>query len=340
MTLKIFNSAEVIMKAIEMKNVSKTYIFKKKQAGLSGAIKGLFKAQRSKKEALIDFSLSIERGEFLGLIGPNGAGKTTIMKLLSGIIRSTSGEISVLGNVPSTSNNAFKKQFSLIMGQKSQLWWDLPAADSFLLNKEIYQINNSDFEKRLDYFKHLFQISDLLDTPVRRLSLGERMKMELIACLLHDPVLLLLDEPTIGLDAIAQKSIRSFLKQVNQEKGLTVILTSHYMEDIKSLCNRVVVVNEGRKVFDDKYSVLTSKYNEFKTINLIHNENVHIDIQNVQTLKSEPFSTVLSVKKSMIKPCLVEILERYDIDDIFIEEEDIGDIIAKIYKETSGQVVL
>lgn len=238
------------MNIIETKKLTKTYKRFEKDEGLKGSIKSLFKRKMIKKTAVDYLDLSIQAGEFVGLIGPNGAGKTTLMKMLSGIISPSLGSISVLGYDPDEQKNDYKKQFAIVMGQKSQLFHDLSAADTFLLLKEIYDIDEATYRENLHYFIELFQVEETMKVQVRTLSLGERMKMELIAALLHNPKILFLDEPTIGLDAVAQKQVRGFLKQVNQDKGTTILLTSHYMEDIKSLCNRCIVINHGTKIFD------------------------------------------------------------------------------------------
>lgn len=211
---------------------------------------------------MTNFDLEIEEGEFIGLIGQNGAGKTTLIKMLTGIIQPSQGEISVFGYKPYELKDEFKKNYSVVMGQKSQLWWDLPAIDSFLLNKELYEINDEDYKKNLSFLVELLGVEKLLKIQVRNLSLGERMKMELILALLHNPSILFLDEPTIGLDVIAQKQIRQFLKEINKEKGITIILTNHYMEDIKYLCDRAVVVRNGTNFWFTKVDNIYKLENE------------------------------------------------------------------------------
>src|ERR687887_1396316 len=217
---------------IEAKGLSKTYRVFQKNPGLRGALRSLFRRQYKEVHAVADVSFAIEPGEMVAFLGPNGAGKTTTLKMLSGLIYPTSGSARVLGFVPWDRADAFRRRFALVMGQKNQLWWDLPAADSFQLHREIYSLAPSDFARTRDELTELFGVKDLVRQPVRELSLGERMKMELIASLLHQPVLLLLDEPTIGLDVVAQVAIQRCLKEYNAQRGVTMLLTSHYMRDV------------------------------------------------------------------------------------------------------------
>lgn len=235
---------------IETQDLTKIYRRYVKREGIRGSISGLFKREYREKEAVSHMNLQIREGEFVGLIGPNGAGKTTLIKMLTGIIAPTSGEISVLGYYPNDMKNAFKKQYAVVMGQKSQLFFELTTNDILRLFKEIYEIPERDFQRNKDYFIELFGVRELMDVQVRTLSLGERMKMELIVALLHDPGILFLDEPTIGLDVVASRQIRKFLKEINEEKKTTILLTSHYMEDIRTLCERSVVISHGVKIYD------------------------------------------------------------------------------------------
>lgn len=318
---------------IKADNLTRIYKYSEKQPGLKGSIKALFYKKQKEKIAVDSFSFEVEEGEFLGLIGPNGAGKTTLVKMLTGIIQPSSGSITVMGYNPSKLTNEFKKKYALVMGQKSQLWWDLPAMDSFLLNKEIYEIPSDVFKRNLDYFIEVFDVKKLLNTQVRRLSLGERMKMELISCLLHDPKVLFLDEPTIGLDAVAQKQIRQYLKKVNEEKKITIILTSHYMEDIKHLCKRVVVINQGKKLYDGFYDSIIKKYSDYKVLNLIFENPMALKLDTKYNCNFiTPHKVEIKVHKDEVQRCLNDILSQYDVNDISIEDEDIVDIISKIYK--------
>ncbi len=322
------------MKIIELQDITRDFEYFEKENGLKGSLKSLFRKEKKYKRAVNNFSFSMEKGEILGLIGPNGAGKTTLIKMMTGIIRPTSGEITVNGYVPSELKSDFKKKYSVVMGQKSQLWWDLPAVDTFLLNKELYEIKHDVFKERLNSLVELFEIKDLLNKQVRKLSLGQRMKMEIIASLLHGPEILFLDEPTIGLDMIAQKQMRIFLKKLNDEFSVSIILTSHYMEDIKHLCKRVIVINDGNKIFDDSFDTLRSYNGNKKIITITFEENIVFEnIYDCETIKSEPYKITVSIDKNKMNQFLKHILESFDIEDINIEEEDITSIVENIYKK-------
>ena len=328
------------MNIIETKNLTKTYQRFTKEPGLKGSIKSLFLRKFVTKTAVANFDLNVNEGEFIGLIGPNGAGKTTLVKMLTGIIAPSSGEISVAGHYPNKLENSFKQQYAVVMGQKSQLFFELSAADTFLLFKELYHIPEDEYQENLNYFVTLFCVSDLLDIPVRTLSLGERMKMELIVALLHNPKLLFLDEPTIGLDAVAQKQIRGFLKEVNETKGTTILLTSHYMEDIKSLCKRCVVINGGTKLYDGDTDQLFAKYQTHKkiTVSLENEETCALNQEHI-LLEALPYKVSLLVKKEQAQELLKDIFSRYELKDISIEEEDIGNVVERIYND-KGEVMV
>ena len=238
------------MSIIQIQNLAKSYRVYQKKEGLREAFRGLFRREYKTVEAVKNVSLTVERGEFVAFLGPNGAGKTTTLKLLSGVIYPTSGVATVMGFTPWERSLEYRRRFALVMGQKNQLWWDLPAQESFRLNQKIYRLDSKQFEATLDRLTSLLDVKRLLGRPVRELSLGERMKMELIAALLHDPEVLFLDEPTIGLDVVAQHKIQQFLKQYQEERGITILLTSHYMKDVAALCKRVVVIAEGTVQYD------------------------------------------------------------------------------------------
>lgn len=325
------------MSIIHTKNLNKMYTRFEKEEGLKGSIKSLFNRKKITKYAVSDLELEIQEGEFIGLIGPNGAGKTTLMKMLTGIIAPTSGEISVLGYIPAQLKSAYKKQFAIVMGQKSQLFQELSAADTFLLLKEIYEIPEAAYRDNLDYFIELFNVRDYLNVQVRTLSLGERMKMELVAALLHNPKILFLDEPTIGLDAVAQKQIRSFLKEVNQCKGTTILLTSHYMDDIKSLCERCVVINSGKKIYDGALDTLFDSYQTHKTITVSFEEATSYRPDfDIQIIEQNPFKLSFMAHRKDVRSIIKELMNACEVNDISIEEEDIGNVVERIYKVKSN----
>ncbi|MGL5434039.1 MAG: ABC transporter ATP-binding protein [Lachnospiraceae bacterium] len=325
------------MMIIKTKNLEKKYRRYKKQEGLKGSIRGLFKREYEVKCAVAGFDLEIGEGEFVGLIGPNGAGKTTLIKMLTGIIAPSAGEIDVLGYYPNDLEYGLKRQYAVVMGQKSQLFFDLTAQDTLRLYKEIYEIPDEEYERRIEYFVKLFDVKDLMDVQVRTLSLGERMKMELITALIHKPRVLFLDEPTIGLDAIAIKQIRGFLKEINQEQGITILLTSHYMEDIKTLCDRCVVVNHGRKIYDGATEQLFRQYQKNKKITMTFGERTKISIpESCLALEESEYKVVLEVPGLQTGDILQKLIAMYSPADIAIEDEDIGSVVERVY-QTRGE---
>lgn len=285
----------VVMRTIiKVENLSKTYKVLKKEEGVKGSLKSLVKRTYEEKIAVNDVSFEICEGEFVGFIGPNGAGKTTTIKVLSGIIYPTKGKISVLGYVPQKLQNEFKRKISVTMGQKNQLWWDIPAKDSFNLLRVIYKIPNEQYRKTLDELTQTLEVGMLLETPLRNLSLGERMKMEIIGALLHNPQVLFLDEPTIGLDATSRRNIREFLKYVNDQKKTTIMLTSHYLEDINYLCSRIIAINKGKKEYDGSLSNIRNKVSNQKLV-IVSSYNV----ENFDMLRK--YGNNLEIKNNTLK---------------------------------------
>lgn len=324
------------MSIIEVKNLSKRFEFYRKQAGLLGTIKSLFYRKKSHKVAVDNISFNIEEGEIVGFLGPNGAGKTTTLKMLSGILYPSEGHVKVLGYNPQKRQKDFKKQFGIVMGQKDQLARLITAMDNFLLFKAFSEINDDDFHSIIEELTKLLGIEDVLDVQIKKLSLGQRMKCELVASLLHRPKVLFLDEPTIGLDVVAQKNVRDFIKKYNHMKKTTIMLTSHYMDDIKELCERVIIINFGKIIYDGKLSHLISTYATDKIIRVTSTEPI-------QRMELEKFGVVedyqeirasIRVPRELVKKIASEIISsELPIDDILIDEMPIDEIIRVIFQE-------
>lgn len=325
---------------IEVVSLTKSFKIHKKQSGFGGAVKSLFSRAWEDKFALKGVTLKVSEGELIGLVGANGAGKTTLVKALAGIIHPTSGTLNVNGFKPYERKNEFRKQIGLLMGQKAQLWWDLTASDCFILLKEIYQIPNNVFTENLNELTAALGVEKLLDIQVRRLSLGERMKMELIASLLHRPKVLFLDEPTLGLDITSQRAIRKFLLQYVEKYKPAVLLTSHYMQDIEELCKRIVIIREGEFVYDGPLQEVLSHYATHKVLRLraasIEELKGRISAlrPNYQTTVTEEALQV-SVEKDDMQKFLSELLAGGAVEDILIEDEDIATIIESLMTKGS-----
>jgi ABC-2 type transport system ATP-binding protein len=318
--------------AIVAQDLTKDYRYFEKEEGLRGSIRSLFARKMQTRRAVAGFSFTLEGG-IVGLIGPNGAGKTTLIKLLTGIIRPTLGSARVLGYDPTHPSDAYKKRYALVMGQKSQLWWDLPAVDTFLLNQAIYEIPEITFRRNLALYAGMFGVNPLLKVPVRQLSLGERMKMELIASLLHDPQVLFLDEPTIGLDAIAQRQIRELVHQVNRERGVAVLLTSHYMEDILDLCERVMVIRQGQKIYDGSLEALLDRYKETMVVTVrFSTESEWVPPADVECLDRSPLQLSARMPRARTRTYLQEVFSSSEVADVRIDEEDVSELVEKVYR--------
>lgn len=323
------------MADIEVKNLSRKYEYYRKQQGLLGSLKSLFYREKLYAEAVKNISFTIESGELIGFLGPNGAGKTTTLKMLSGILHPTNGQVKVLGHIPAEREKKYQKQFALVMGQKNQLIQDLPAIETFIVNKEIYEIPDKEFKENLDELVELFGIKDILDIQVRKLSLGQRMKCELVAALLHKPKVLFLDEPTIGLDVVAQKNIRDFIKKYNRQKKTTIILTSHYMEDIKELCERVIIINLGKIIYDGKLDDLIKKYATHRLLKVVFNGN-SVRREEVEKFgeveEFDPYTCTIKTKRNEAKNMAIALLSsNLPVDDIIIDEIDVDDVIRQIF---------
>ena len=323
------------MNIISVKNLSKEYGFYRKEAGLWGTLKSLGRRKKEYAHAVQNISFEVNEGEVVGFLGPNGAGKTTTLKMLSGILHPSSGTASVLGFTPYERKNEFKKRFGIVMGQKDQLARHLPAGESFLLIKELYGVADEETKKNQEELTEAPDIQDLLDVPVKILSLGQRMKCELAAALLHNPKVLFLDEPTIGLDVVAQKNIRDFIKKYNALKKTTILLTSHYMEDIKELCERVIIINFGQILYDGNLAKLIETYATEKVITVSTSEQIGREIfEQFGTIeKYEGVRASVRIPRAQVREVAAKLFaSTLPIDDIAIEEMPIDDIIREIFQ--------
>jgi ABC-2 type transport system ATP-binding protein len=323
------------MPIIEADGLSKTYRVVQKNPGLWGAFKGLVRRRYKEVQAVREVTFAIDPGEMVAFLGPNGAGKTTTLKILSGLIYPTSGTARVLGFTPWERPDAFRRRFSLIMGQKNQLWWDLPAGDSFALHREIYSLDPHTFQKTLGELTELFGVGELTRQPVRELSLGERMKMELIAALLHQPQLLLLDEPTIGLDVVAQVAIQRCLKEYNAARGVTMLLTSHYMRDVEALCKRVLVIAHGQVIYDGLLSGITERFGRHKLVRLeFAGEEAPAEVARFGEASVSGPVAELKVERGRVAEVLSAILDRYTVADMSVQDPPLDQVIARVFEES------
>ncbi len=325
------------MEAITVRNLTKSFEYYEKEAGLKSSIRNLFRREKLVREAVRSISFAIDEGEMVGFLGPNGAGKTTTLKMLSGILFPTSGEATVLGHVPWERKKAFKMNFSIVMGQKSQLWFDLPALESFRLNQCIYELDDTTYRRTLDELTELLDVRDMLKVQVRRLSLGERMKMELIASLLHKPKIMFLDEPTIGLDILSQRKIREFLKYYNEQTKTTVILTSHYMNDIEALCRRMVLINRGKIMFDGDLYRVNDLFSATKILRLQLSEELpEAALAQFGVVKAcEGVEATLEIPRERVKAVASEILNSLPVVDFTMEDIPVEEGIALLYTRMS-----
>lgn len=323
------------MSIIQVNGLSKTYSYYKKEEGIKNSFRNLFHREKLYKEALKSISFEIEEGEIVGFLGPNGSGKTTTMKLLSGILYPTEGNAKVLGYTPWHRINEFKKQFALVMAQKNQLWWDLPANESILLNKYIYELDDKEYRNSLDELTELLDVKELLPVQVRRLSLGERMKIEIIAALIHRPKVIFLDEPTIGLDIIAQRQIRNFFKYYNEQNKTTVMLTSHYMQDIESLCKRAIVINQGEIVHDGLLENLNGAIENKKIIKFKLEENRDLgELTRFGEIKENNGEQVtIEVLNDNVKSCAKVLIDKFSLIDFTIENLPLEQCIEYLFKK-------
>lgn len=321
--------------AIIVDDLIKNFEITEKKQGLVGSISSLFFPKKTQIRALKGVSFKINPGELVGFIGPNGAGKTTTLKVLSGLLYPTAGFIQVLGYDPWKRHPDFLKQISLVMGQKNQLWWDLPAIETFELNRAIYEISTAIYNETLRELTELLDVGKYLNTPVRKLSLGQRMRLELIAALLHKPKVLFLDEPTLGLDVTAQKKVKDFIYDYNKKFKATIILTSHNMNDLLDLAKRIIVIDRGGVIFDGDIQTLINDFAREKTIRVYFSKEIDVKkLEEIGHVKRFDFpSASLSVSREESTTAATTLLQNFPISDLTIEEEGIEEIIRRLFKE-------
>lgn len=326
------------MSVIEASGLTKVYRTYRKEHGLWGSVKGLAFRHYQETRAADDISFQIDEGELVGFLGPNGAGKTTVLKMLSGLLNPSSGEARVLGFVPWERRNEMKRQFSLLMGQKNALWWDLPAQESLELNRAIYGIERGRFKKIVDGLSDLLEVQDKMNVMVRELSLGERMKMELISALIHEPRVLFLDEPTIGLDVVSQKRVREFLRLYNSEHRIVTMLTSHYMQDIEELCHRVIIIDHGRIFFDGPLGEIIDRFSGHKILSLTFAQPAARDFSAFgEVLEQTPLSVQLKVPRAQVTETCRRLLETCHVSDINVQELPVEEVIRQLFGEQNQQ---
>jgi ABC-2 type transport system ATP-binding protein len=322
---------------IEVKGLNKEFKSAKREPSLKGYFKTLLSRKSEIKKALNDVDLEVNEGEFLGIIGPNGAGKSTLIKILTGVLTPSSGKALVMNMAPYEQRLKYTKNIGVVFGQRTQLWWDLPVKDSFELLKHIFSIPEEVFKENIDNFSRILDIDKYLKTPVRKLSLGERMRCDLAASLLHNPKIVYLDEPTIGLDVEAKHRIREFLKELNK-KGVTIILTTHDMGDVEELCPRIIIIDKGKKIFDGPLKDIKKKFGKERILVVEFHDNINKDelkFDGVKLLESDTntFKFLIDTNKTSVSDIAKKIFSKYSVHDISIEETEIEVIIREIYKK-------
>jgi ABC-2 type transport system ATP-binding protein len=323
--------------AIRVSDLRKTYVVSHREAGAAAALRSLVKRRASEIAAVDGISFHLSPGEIVGFLGPNGAGKTTTLKMLSGLLHPTAGEVSVLGYVPYLREKEYLQQITLVMGQRNQLVWDIPAADSFELNRAIYRIPRAEFRSTLEELASLLELGPLLGKPVRNLSLGERMKCEIAAALLHRPRVVFLDEPTIGLDVTMQRRIRSFLGAYNQRFGATILLTSHYMADVQALCRRVLVIHHGRLLFDGELAALVQRFTAHKTI-VVRLQDCTADLSVYgEVVSCEEGLVTLRVSRDLTAEVTERLLADLPVVDLTVEDPPIEEVIERVFAHGSAE---
>ncbi|MDD9309924.1 ATP-binding cassette domain-containing protein [Bacillus firmus] len=324
------------MPVIEVEHLMKDFMIAKRETGFLGAVKSLVKREHIKKEAVKDISFSINEGEMVGYIGPNGAGKSTTIKMLTGILVPTSGSVKVNGIIPYENRQENAKNIGVVFGQRTQLWWDLPTIESFELLKEIYQVPDKRYKENMDTFTGILGLDEFLNTPVRQLSLGQRMRADIAASLLHDPPILFLDEPTIGLDVVAKEKMRTFIKEINKERSITVILTTHDMEDIEKLCERMILIDHGQKVYDGEIAVVKERFGKMRTLIVDLEESSHsLKLKGGEVFREEASRFWIRFNRDDVSASglIAQITETHNIKDLTVEEPAIESIISRIYQE-------
>lgn len=321
---------------IKVQGLSKAYQVAKRSSGVKQAMKALFKREYKIVEALNDISFTIEPGEIVGYIGPNGAGKSTTIKVMSGILVPDHGTCTVMGYTPWKDRVNYVKHIGVVFGQRSQLWWDVPVMDSFDLLRDIYKVPEEEYRSTLALLTETLELEEILQMPVRQLSLGQRMRCEIAASLLHSPSVLFLDEPTIGLDAVSKIAVRRFIRRINEEKGVTIILTTHDMNDIEALANRIILIGKGKLLYDGSLSAIRNRFGTGKTITVVyshHNEPLQVEGAVVESWSPE--RAVLSVDTSqvVISEVLIRLSEQVELLDVTIDTLPIEDMIVQLYKE-------
>jgi ABC-2 type transport system ATP-binding protein len=321
---------------IKLEGITKSYKVPKRSNGLMQATKSLFYREHTIVEALNEISFAINPGEIVGYIGPNGAGKSTTIKIMSGILVPDGGTCSIMGFTPWKNRVEYVKNIGVVFGQRSQLWWDVPVIDSFELLKDIYKVPPQEYKTTLDLLIETLELKDIMNSPVRQLSLGQRMRCEIAASLIHNPKILFLDEPTIGLDAVSKIAVRQFIKTINQEKGVTVVLTTHDMNDIEALANRVILIGKGSLLYDGKLEELRKRFGTHKTITVDYRKNTNpIDISGTAIIHWSPEHAVLSIdtEQTLTSDVITQLSKKVDLLDVTIESQPIEDIIVQLYKE-------
>ncbi|MEE0913090.1 MAG: ATP-binding cassette domain-containing protein [Ruminococcus sp.] len=330
---------------IYVENLRKEFKKTVKDPGIKGSIKSFFKPKKEIVEAVKDISFNVEEGEILGFIGPNGAGKSTVIKMLTGILTPTSGSCSINGKIPQKDRKKYVKEIGVVFGQRTQLWWDLPLTETYSVLKEIYEVEDSKFKKRMDFLNEVLELDDFINSPVRTLSLGQRMRADIAASLLHSPKVLFLDEPTIGLDVVVKDNIRKAIAKINAEENTTVVLTTHDLADIETLSKRIVMIDKGSKVFDGKISDLKEKYGQMRELAFVSSDEKALDMLGYaekfnlsgDDLFAESDGSRYTVRfNSALVPVsdmLSYTLDKINVKDINVKDADIEEIIRRLYKE-------